>query len=81
MKQKVDDLGVELHKEREKNYHSMQDLGDQQYKSGDDGVKVYDCHFFNCSAIALTSISAIRVKLRNSSVYVTFCHFLVSRKI
>ncbi|XP_030455215.2 rho GTPase-activating protein REN1 isoform X1 [Syzygium oleosum] len=40
LKQKVDDLGVELDKEREKNYHSMQDLGDQQYKSGDDGVKV-----------------------------------------
>ncbi|XP_030528466.1 rho GTPase-activating protein REN1 [Rhodamnia argentea] len=40
LKQKADDLGVELNKEREKNYHSMQDLGDQQYKSGDDGVKL-----------------------------------------
>lgn len=40
LRHKVDDLGVELNKEREKNYHSMQDLGDQQDKSGDDSVKV-----------------------------------------
>ncbi|KAF8024788.1 hypothetical protein BT93_F1845 [Corymbia citriodora subsp. variegata] len=44
LKQKVDDLGVELNEERKKNYHSMQDLGDQQDKSGDDGLKVRNTH-------------------------------------